>query len=181
MSLKKISEEVVHQNPWWKVVHDVFEKPDGSHGDYYYGTNYGEGFALIIPVTPDGKIMLIRQYRYLKDKMSVQFPGGGIDENETASEAAARELKEETGYAAEELINVGSFESSCGLLKDEGHVFIATKLKLVDGKIPETTGDIELVFRRPDEFEEMILRGEIWDGQAIAAWMLVRKRLLENV
>ena len=101
--LKKVSEEIVHENPWWNYIHDVFEFADGKQGHYYYGRT--NGMSIVVPILPDGRLVLVRQYRYLIDKYSIEFPGGGIQKFEAPSLVAARELREETGYIAEEMIN----------------------------------------------------------------------------
>jgi ADP-ribose pyrophosphatase len=178
--LKRLSTETIHTNPWWEYKKDIFERPDGTTGEYFYGENPGSGAAFIIPVLPNGNILLVRQYRYLRDRFSISFPGGGIDAGESPSEAAKRELLEETGYQVGELIKLGEFEGCMGLVKDMCHVFLSTDLELIaEPKITENE-EIEIIERRPDEFDDMVKRGEIWDGQALAGWLFARERLLKQ-
>ncbi len=169
---KKISEEVVHKNPWWVYKHDTFEMPDGTIGNYYYGEK--PGGVLIIPVTADGRLVLVRQHRYVHNKFSVEFPIGAIEAGESPNEAAHRELKEEIKQDAENLISVGTFEPSNGLFKDQFHVFVARDLFKATADTLDSTEEIEILERRPDEFDDMIKRGEIWDGETLAAWTLAR-------
>ena len=173
---KKISEEILHQNPWYAYKHDVFEFSDGKHGDYFYLESTGA--SMTVPVLPDGRIVLIRQYRYLADKFSLEFPAGGIKSGYTARQTAAIELKEETGYDAEEYISVAEFEPNNGFMKDKMHVFLAKLSAEEPGEAkPEVTEEIEVSIRYPDEIDAMIKTGDIWDGQTLAAWALVRHRL----
>src|SRR3989338_10650731 len=99
---KKLSQEIVHQNPWWKYKHDTFEKTDGTVGNYYYGVCRGN--SMVIPILPDGKLLLIRNYRYIRNQESIEFPCGGKEQGATPEQTAERELLEETGSVAEKLI-----------------------------------------------------------------------------
>lgn len=176
--LKKLSEEILHVNPWVKYKHDVFESGKGEKGDYYYlETN---GCAMVVPVLDDNRIILIRQYRYLQEKESIEFPCGGLKANEVPQDAAGRELIEETGYEANELVKVGIFEGLNGLVKDACHVFIARELDQVSNPQNTPVESIELVIRRPDEVDEMVRKNEIWDGQTLAAWAMAHHQFLHK-
>lgn len=173
---KQITTEIVQQNPWWSYKHDTFTLPTGAVGDYYYGES--PGAAMVVPVLTDGRLVLVGQYRYLRDKWSIEFPCGGIVAGEQPSVAAKRELLEETGGEADELINIGTFDPLNGLFKDWVHLFLATEVEMrqaIQNTDNETT---EIILRRPDEFEDMIRRGEIWDGETLAAWAIARERVV---
>jgi len=176
---KKISEEIIHQNPWWVYKRAVFELPNGEKGDYYYGENIGNvGGVVIIPILDDGRLILINEFRHLVERESVGFPTGAIDPGEQPMTTAERELLEETGYQSTEHIKAGSFEDSIGRLRAPIHVFIANELTRVS--IPTTTDameQIEVIYRRVDEFEDMIRRGEIIDGNTLGAWALAREHV----
>ncbi len=176
--LKKISEEVLHANPWFKYKHDVFQLSDKNSGDYYYlETN---GCAMVVPILDDGRLVLVRQYRYLREKESIEFPCGGLNIGESPQDAANRELTEETGYKAHEFAKIGVFEGLKGLVKDACHVFIAEQLDQVGEPYHDPTESIELIVRRPDEVDQMVRKNEIWDGQTLAAWALVHHHLLHK-
>lgn len=175
--MQKLSEEVIHSNPWWDYKHDRYTLPNGQPGDYYYGEDSGS--ALIIPILDNGKLLLVVQNRYLLDKRSVEFPCGGLKKDEQPSEAATRELLEETGHASSDLIKIGSFDALNGLFKDTTHIFVARELTKTGEPQLDGTEEIEILFRRPDEFEDMIQRGEIWDGQTLASWAVARDKILK--
>lgn len=168
---KKISEEVVFENPYWKYKKDIFERPDGQQGEYHYGET--PGAVMLVPVMDDGKIMLIRQYRYLTGKYSVEFPCGGMKPGEKPLEAAERELKEETGAVPDEFISVGSFEPSNGWIKDLTHVYLVHVAELKQQQLDQEE-DIEVLYRRPDEISEMIRHNDIACGQTLAAWAMAQ-------
>ncbi len=172
--LKKVSEEIIHENPWWRYKRDIFSFPDGRTGEYYYGETYG--WSIVVPMLPDGQLVLVKQYRYLSDRYSIEFPGGGMKVGESPSEVAKRELIEETGYSAKEFVNISNFEPHNGLFVDTAHVFLARNVIEIQNKNlgNDETEFIELIFRRPDEIEQLIRNNEIWDGQTLATWALAR-------
>ncbi len=174
---QKLSEEVIATNPWWTYKHDKY-KCDEKEYDYFYGELTGN--AIVVPVLDDGRIALIRQYRYLQDRSGIEFPMGGIMAGETPLQAAMRELREETGLESTNFSKVAEFEPTLGILKDRSSVFIANEISSQIGNSLDAVEDIELVLRRPDEINEMIKRGEIWSGQTLAAWTLVRDILNIN-
>ena len=169
---RKISSEILHINPWFSYEHDVFKHDDEGEGDYYYMNT--KGAAMVIPLTEDGRILLVRQYRYLQDKNSTEFPCGGMVDGEVPSEAVKRELLEETGYEARELIKIGEFESNNGYCKDKTCLYVGLDLQQISNPQGEEGFIIETLLRRVDEFEDMIKNGEIWDGQTLASWCMAR-------
>lgn len=174
---KKISEQILATNPWWTYKHDSFELDNGKQGEYFYGETLG--FAMTVPVLDDGRLVLIRQYRYLEDKELIGFPGGGIKVNQTPLDAAKAELLEETGCVAREFIKIGIFQPSPGFVKDLSHVFLAEVSEMHQQEL-EDTEQIEILLRRPDEVDEMVRKNEIFDGQTLAAWALIHHKFLHN-
>ncbi len=178
MNIKKVLTEVVHKNPWWEYKRDQIILPGDIKDEYYYGETNGN--VIIVPILDDGRLLLVRQYRYLDDKNSVEFPGGGINAGESPVDAANREFMEETGYKTDNLIKIGTFEPCAGLFKDMAHVFIANELTQVQEPKSEGMENTEVILRRMDEFENMIKQGEILGGQVLAAWALVRDLILNS-
>lgn len=174
--LEHISTEVVLENPWWVHKKDIIKRPNGEIGEYHYGET--PGAVMVVPMLQDGRLVLLRQWRYLTQKFGIEFPGGRIEAGQRPIESAERELLEETGMKAENLISLGSFDSLNGCFKDQMHIFFAPFVNQVQGASGDDMGDIEILFRRADEFEDMIRRGEVTDGQSLAAWALAREHVL---
>ena len=173
--LKKLSEEVLHENPWWKYKHDRYILPNGKEGDYYYAET--PGVCMIIPVLEDGRVVLTLQHRYLEDKQSIEFPAGGMKGEKDTALAAQQELLEETGYNIESMSKLAQFQPASGFVKDTTHVFLAYVTDQQQQQLDDSE-DIELLYRKPAEIDEMIHSGDVWCGQTIAAWFLARNHLL---
>lgn len=175
---KKISEEVMDKNPWWEYKHDTFEKPrNGGVGDYYYAET--KGAVMIVPVLEDGRVVMVIQRRYLSDRQSIEFPCGGMRPDLSVLDNAKQELFEETGCTSENFISIGTFEPDIGFVKDLVHVYIAHVHSQSEQHLDDTE-DIEIIYRHPYEIEEMMNRGDIWDGETLATWCLVRSSLLKK-
>ncbi|OGH71625.1 MAG: hypothetical protein A2921_01935 [Candidatus Magasanikbacteria bacterium RIFCSPLOWO2_01_FULL_43_20b] len=174
---KKLSEETIHQNPWWRYKHDQFEKPKVGVKDCYYGETGGS--VLVIPVLADGRLILVSRYRCLEEKMSIEFFCGRVQDGQTVLDAAKTELTEKTGYVLDELVSVGEFEPASGLLKDKTKVFLA-EVGSGDAGQADIEEEKEILYRRPDEIDEMVRKNEIWDGKTLAAWALVHFEFLHK-
>jgi len=126
----------------------------------------------------DGKIILVNQYRYLRDRESIEFPCGGVQLGHTYDEMARLELEEETGFVAQSWKTAGEFNPFNGVTDEMCKVFIARNLSYVKAK-PEATEEFEVLQVAPSELEAMIADEKIWDGMTLAAWLLVRKQFIK--
>jgi ADP-ribose pyrophosphatase len=102
------------------------------------------GAAVLLPVTGDGRVILIRQFRYAAGETLLEVPAGTIDPGETPEETAGRELVEETGYHAGKLEKLAEFFPSPGILAERMHLFLATELEKREAS-PDADESLELV------------------------------------
>jgi len=174
LSWKTYDSEEVFSTPWMSIYHNQFELPNGKKGNYFY--MHTNGSAMTIPVMDDGKILLVKQYRYLMDKASIEIPCGGIKDGQKDSDAALSELIEETGYECKKLKKVGKFLPYNGLSDEFCSVFIARILHHV-GSNPDETEQIEVIFLTPREIDGMIAKGKIVDGMTIAGWLIGKRHI----
>jgi len=170
---RRISSRVRFANPWWKYLLDRVELPGGDEGEYHIVETPGS--VIVVPVDDEGRLLLVRQYRYPNDRCSLEFPGGGITREGGALDSAARELKEEAGVSAGTLIPLGRFNPWNGVTSEICSVFLALDLRPCDR--PHDPAEECITERHAvEDFERLAVKGDIWDGQTLAAWTLFRLR-----
>jgi len=172
---RKLSEQVVTRHRWWTYRRDRVLLPSGREGEYHVISNHGS--AMVAAVEADGRVLLVNQWRYIDGRESLELPGGGIEPGATPEEAARSELAQETGRAAAVLVPVGRFNPYTGITDEICHVFVARGLAAAPPTPPDETEELELLALTPEQVEERIRRGVIWDGMSVAAWHLARPLL----
>lgn len=148
------------ENPFFAVFEDDVIKPTGDDGQYAT-IRFNPGVA-ILAIDDEENVYLTRQFRYAIGRDDLEVVAGSI-EGEGALEAARRELKEELGIEADEWIDLGSIYSLTSITQSCSRQFIARKLRFGEQET-EGTEDIELVKMKLSEAYEMVLNGEITDG-----------------
>ena len=133
------------------------------------------GSVAALPVLDDGRIVLVRQYRYAVDALVWELPAGRRDPGETPDEGARRELEEEVGLRAGALEPLLVFWTTPGFCDEVMHLFRATGLTKVPPR-PEADERIEAATFTLDEAEAMVRRGEIREGKTLVALLLEATR-----
>ncbi len=137
------------------------------------------GGALAVPVTPEGKLVLVRQYRFAVQGRLLEFPAGTVEPNEDPLETIQREIQEETGYSAQKWHKLGEFFLAPGYSDEIIYAFLAQDLsKLETPPAQDADEDIETVFMTPEELEKAILQGEPVDAKSISSFFLARPFLV---
>jgi ADP-ribose pyrophosphatase len=136
------------------------------------------GGALVVPVTADGQLIVLRQYRFSVMRRILEFPAGTVEIGEDPAQTAEREVQEETGYQAAELKKIGEILLAPGYSDEVIYVFMATGLeKLEKPPQQDEDEDIEVLLMSPEAMEQAIASGELSDAKSISAFMLVRSLL----
>jgi ADP-ribose pyrophosphatase len=137
------------------------------------------GGALAVPVTAEGKLVLVRQYRFAVQGRVLEFPAGTVEPNEDPLETVQREIEEETGYSAQKWDKLGEFFLAPGYSDEIIYAFLARDLEKLD-KPPKQDDDedIETVLLAPEELEKAILEGEPVDAKSISSFFLARPYLI---
>ncbi len=134
------------------------------------------GAVGIIPILPDGRVLLISQFRISFQKVIYEIPAGTREAGEDPSKTAERELIEETGYRAGRLELLQPIYTSPGVLQEELFLFLGADL--IPGKdAPEDGELISLVPKTWSEIDEMIDKGEILDSKTLSGLFLARRKL----
>jgi ADP-ribose pyrophosphatase len=97
LTWKKLSSHYLHKGPWATLRSDKCEMPNGHIVEDYYVLEYNN-WVNAVAITDDNQILMVHQYRHAAGIVSLEIPGGVIDDGETAAQAIRRELLEETGY-----------------------------------------------------------------------------------
>ncbi len=127
----------------------------------------------VIPITPDDQIVMVRQYRHGCGRIFLELPGGLIDENDLSPhQTAKRELLEETGYCAENLILLTRIYPQPAVLNNKGLTYLARQVKKVAKPNLDAAEDIEVCLVNLQKIPEMIRGGEINHGQTVMALSL---------
>jgi len=130
-----------------------------------------QGSVVVMPVFPDGSILLVRQYRHATRQALWELVAGGIDAGESPQQAARRELKEETGYTARRWRRLVSFYPTPGFLTEKMHLYRATGLGAGRHSPEEDEELVTRVFSRK-ELERMLRAGRLLDGKSLVGVLL---------
>ena len=149
-----------------KVIHlhvDDILLPNGATGIREYCTH--NGAVCVIPITSDGDVICVRQYRYAIGKPLIEIPAGKLDSiNENPDDAVRRELKEETGAVSGNITFLGVYYGSPAILSEKIYMYLAENLSFGECD-PDDDEFLEVIKIPLDELVEMVLAGEIRDGK----------------
>jgi len=169
-SITTLSSREVYRNHWMRVREDEILRSNGKKG--IFGVVDKDDAAIILPIDK-GRVWLVEQFRYTIQERAIELPQGGWEmEVENPEELARGELKEELGLLAEKMVYLGWLWIAYGFTRQKHHVFLATGLTEA-GKEPDPE-EHDLVMRcvPVEEFERMILDGEVRDNCTVSAWGL---------
>lgn len=153
--------------------------PNGAEGDWECIRH--PGGALAVPITPEGKLVLVRQYRFAAKGRLLEFPAGTVEAHEDPLSTVQRELEEETGYRASTWQRLGQFYLAPGYSDEIIYAYLATDLeKLEQPPAQDDDEDIETVLMTPQELEQAILDGEPVDAKSISSLLMARPYLPTN-
>ena len=161
---RTISSRMLHEGRHFSFLRDEVELPNGLKT--YRDIVRHPGAVAIVPFLPDGRIVLVRQYRYAAGKPLLEIPAGTLEEGEDPLECARRELIEETGYEASELTAILSCYMAPGYSDEVIHFFEAGGLREV-GISPEEDESIEVEVSELGEIIRMIEENIIEDAKTI--------------
>jgi len=169
-----VSSETVYDGSFLDVRKDIVNLPDGNTSTREWINH--PGAACIIPIMPDGKLALIKQYRYPVQSTMIELPAGKLDVGEKPEVCAIRELEEEIGYLADKLTFVTKIHPAIGFANEEMWIFLAENL--VKSQINTDHDEfVELIPTSIEDAVRMVWNGAITDVKTIIG-ILWAERLL---
>lgn len=167
--IKRINRELKFKGKILDFYQDTIEV-DGDHTVVWDFIGH-KGAAAVVPVTADGKILMVRQYRNALDRYTLEIPAGALDEvGEPGIECASRELEEETGYRSENLEWLITLRTTVAFCNERIEVYVAHDLIPSKQNLDEDEF-IELGAYTIEELKEKIFSGEIEDAKTVSSLM----------
>jgi ADP-ribose pyrophosphatase len=174
MAFETIQSEITYRGRAFDVRRDQVRLPDGKLVNLDIVDHIGA--VTLVPVDERDRVWFVRQYRHATGINLLELPAGTLEENEPPEECARREIREETGMAASELVKIGEFYLAPGYSTEYMYVYLATGLS----HDPLPGDQDEILDVEPIHIQQvykMIKTGEIKDAKSIAALFLARPHL----
>jgi len=167
-----LASTMVLDDPWCRVRRDEVALPNGTIVDDFYVVVRPD-IALVLPITPEGSVIFVRQYRHGVGEILLELPAGGFDPTAEDAEAAVlRELREETGYTSDRLIKLAVLYDNPVKDTNRIHLFRAENVRKVGEQSLDMTEAIDVVLIPIPEISSRIASGEICVAGTVAALFL---------
>ena len=173
---KQLSRETIFEGKIFTVVRDEVKLPNSKNALRELVLH--NGGAGVVPVDDDGNIMLVRQYRSGVRQVLTEICAGKLEKGEHPLECAKREMQEELGLVAKNIVSLGAFTPTPAYDSEITYLFLATDLEYV-GQELDTDEFLEIVKMPLDEAVSCVMNGEICDGKTQIA-ILKAKRLING-
>jgi len=165
-----VDSEIVIETPYLRIRRDEIELPGGKRIRDYY-VRESRGFSIVLAVTPDEHVVLVRQYKHGIAASVLELPAGAIDPGETPATCARRELAEETGYVGDppdpELL--GSFVLDPTGSTTRYHLYVVRNARPLQPQALDDTEQIEIELATFDDLRRFVRDGTIDVGPHVAS------------
>ncbi len=160
---KKLSRTKIYDGKVLNVVCDEVELPNGERATREFCLHVGA--VCIIPILPDGRVIMERQFRYAHGRVFYEIPAGKLDyPEEDILSAAKRELQEETGAVAGKMTYLGAIDTTPAIINEKIHLYMAEDLTFTDKKLDEDEF-LTTEYATLSQLYQMVMNGEIKDAK----------------
>ena len=166
--LKRIKRELVYKGSILDIYKDTMQLPNGKTEEWDY-VAHRMGAAAVLPVLPDGRIVMVRQYRNALERETLEIPAGCRDSlTEDTLVSASRELEEETGYRSDDISFLISLKTTVAFCNESIDVYLAKNLVKGEQHLDDAEA-IEVEIHSLDELCGMIYKGQLQDSKTVSA------------
>lgn len=164
---KLISTKKVYSDYLINLYEDTLDL-NGKEKIYIRGIR--KDYSTIVPFVSNDEILVIKSYRHLVDSIQIEVPSGYIDEGESAKQAAIRELEEETGYCANDVIAIGRYTPDYTMFEQKGNLFVAYGLVKEQEQSLGIMEKIDIEIMKIKEIKQLLFEGKISNAASIVAF-----------
>ena len=175
MNYRILKSEIIHSGKVFNTKVDQIEYNSGNKAVREVAEH--PGGAVVVPVTNEGKIVMVTQHRFPVDKVLLELPAGKLGKNENPLHCAIRELEEETGYKSDNVNEIGSIYTTPGYSTEKLWIYLAKDLKPGNHNREEGELGMKVFEYTLKEIEEKIINGEIVDGKTICGIYLAKNSI----
>ncbi len=161
------SSRKIYSNKYIELYEDVL---DIRNKKKVYTRAKRKDYSTIVPFVSDNEILVIKSYRHLVNSYQIEAPSGYIENGEMPFEAANRELKEETGYRANNIVSLGSYTLDYTMFEQTGNLFVGYDLVNERKQELGTMEIIETTILTIDEIKKLLFNGKILNASSIVAF-----------
>lgn len=179
-SFRRVASESVLRTPIFGLRRDTVAHPDTDQPADVFVLE-SPGWVNVVPETPDGRIVMVRQWRHGSRSLELEVPAGLIDPGETPLEAGPRELREETGYASDRWTTIGQMLPNPAYQDNVCTTLLAEDCRWVGEPQPDPDESIEVVLAEAAEVRDLVRSGELRNSVALCAvlWWLDHRGRIE--
>jgi ADP-ribose pyrophosphatase len=160
LTWKKLSSTYIHKGPWATLRSDRCEMPNGHIVEDYYVLEYSN-WVNAVAITEDNKILMVKQYRHAAGIVSLEIPGGVIDEGETPEQGLRRELLEETGYLFDNFELLCIVYANPSTADNQTRCYLARGGKKVQEQVLDEQEDIIVETHTIEEVKKLLAENKI--------------------
>jgi ADP-ribose pyrophosphatase len=175
MNYKIVKSEVIFKGKVFNTIVNQIEYDSGNKAVREVAEH--PGGAVVVPLTDDGKIVMVTQHRFPMNQILLELPAGKLDKGENPFVCAVRELEEETGYKSNNVKELGSIYTTPGYSTEKLWIYLAKDLKPGDHNREEGEFGMQVFELSLDEIENKIYKGEIVDSKTICGIYLARNSI----